>query len=141
MARSHKNKNNHNSYNSNYSHYNPSAMSLPSLTRLVLPRLDLLRDVTSYEDRRTHYPDLIRPAFALPRAAARLVVKPVNKNVQRSKVKATYPGYGVKFAVPERVAMCVRRKRRAEVLHALKRTGKGSGGGRKRRTPYSSISC
>lgn len=47
----------------------------------------------------------------------------------------------VAFQTPQQVIPCVRRQQRKEVLHALKRTGKGSGGGRKHRTPESNIRC
>lgn len=47
----------------------------------------------------------------------------------------------VSFADPARIVACVRRKRRAEVLHALNKTGRGSGSGKKRRTYSSDISC
>lgn len=44
------------------------------------------------------------------------------------------------FAVPRKVALCVRRKRRKEVLFAKRRTGKGARTP-KRRNYWSEISC
>lgn len=44
------------------------------------------------------------------------------------------------FDYPKRVILCVRRKVRKEVLHALRKTGKG-GQKRPRRTPYSNVRC
>lgn len=55
-------------------------------------------------------------------------------------VSSVAPPSGVRVATPSRVAVCVRREQRREVLHALRRTG---GGGRKRRryNEWSNISC
>lgn len=47
----------------------------------------------------------------------------------------------VQFRAPNQVIVCVRRKTRREVLHALNLTGRGSGGGRRRRNVWSSIGC
>lgn len=44
------------------------------------------------------------------------------------------------FTTPPGVAICVRRKQRREVLHALKKTRSGSGRS-KRRNPYSEVKC
>lgn len=46
----------------------------------------------------------------------------------------------VAFQQPEKVIVCIRRKIRKEVLHALKLTRKNGGGARKR-TPLSDIHC
>lgn len=47
----------------------------------------------------------------------------------------------VSFVDPKRVVVCVRRKTRAEVLHAKKKTGRGSRRKSPKRNWYSSISC
>lgn len=47
----------------------------------------------------------------------------------------------IAFSDPLTVTECVRRRVRREVLHALKKTGRGSGGGKKRRTWRSMIKC
>lgn len=44
------------------------------------------------------------------------------------------------FRVPARVAVCVRRKQRKEVMFALKRTGRGAKS-RKHFNPYSEVRC
>lgn len=46
-----------------------------------------------------------------------------------------------KFAIPDHVAVCVRRKQRREVLHALKKTGAGARAERRRRNYLSEVSC
>lgn len=124
----------------------PSAKPLTFAKPIRLPRLTQLPSVTlkTIEDRRTHYPDpYTRPAASLPRSASRLVVSP-NVNKPYVKTKPTHPGAiptGVSFAVPDRVAICVRRNRRKEVLHALKRVGKGSGRSKRRKSRFSGVSC
>lgn len=51
------------------------------------------------------------------------------------------PLSGVAFKSPKGIPLCVRRQRRKEVLHALRRVGKGTGGGRHRITPDSLMRC
>lgn len=119
-----------------------------------LPQLNRLPSVIlqTYEDRRTFHPEpYTRVAFALPRSAAQLVAGP-NRNVNNDKTHSGYKGTTaptgfssgvpsrVAFKVPNRVALCVRRSRRKEVLFALRRTGKGSHSS-KRFNKYSSIGC
>lgn len=83
-------------------------------------------------DRRLFEPARVRPAAAVVRGAARLVVfKP------RSRVMS----HRVSFAMPKKVALCVRRQRRREVLFAA---GVGGARGRKRpprRNEFSDVSC
>lgn len=67
-----------------------------------------------------------RRAFSLPRSSAGLVD---NGALRR----------GVRFAVPEDVLVCVRRKTRREVIFA--RTGGGGGMRRGRRGRWSDVSC
>lgn len=45
----------------------------------------------------------------------------------------------IRAADPRNVAVCVRRKDRREVLHALRRVGRG--GGRRRRNEWSDVHC
>lgn len=45
------------------------------------------------------------------------------------------------FVAPQKVVVCVRRKTRKEVLHALGYTGRGRGGGKKRFNHYSKVHC
>lgn len=114
----------------------------------ALPRLKTI-DLRVFEDRRAFHPDpFIRPAFALPRSASRLVVHPnVNKsNTPTHTVGPPLRGsipHRIGFEVPRQVVLCLRRKRRREIMHALGKAGRGGvGRGRKRRTnEFSEIGC
>lgn len=109
--------------------------------RLSLPKLSSLRAI---EDRREFHPEReARPArgFVYPRH--RLVVSPVRQ--EPSRLPDTFTPavpVGVSFKAPRQVAVCVRRKQRREVLHAMGKTGRGS---RHHRAPrksfYSEIRC
>lgn len=69
-----------------------------------------------------------------PRVSAKRVVSP--RGVIAPSMEK------IAFARPDRIWVCVRRKIRREVLHALDLTKRrGSGGGRKRFTEESFISC
>lgn len=113
-------------------------------------------DLRVFEDRRSFDPlSYVRPARGINNRAASTVVE-VSPHVISDSVRAgNLPGAarsvgsqrarsfsrGVfRFAIPNKVAVCVRRKRRREVLHALKRTRKGAGA-RKRRNYWSDVSC
>lgn len=91
----------------------------------TLPRVD----PRPLEDRRQYHPlGRARPAEATRRQARRLVTR-----------GAKFERIG--FFTPSKVAICVRRKIRREVLHALKIAG-GRGHFRKRRRSfYSSVRC
>lgn len=75
------------------------------------------------EDRREFSPEIFRPARAFRRSATQLVVPNVNKERERNRPFVNIPA-SVGFNNPRLVAICVRRKRRREVLHALGRTGR-----------------
>lgn len=84
------------------------------------------------EDRRRHYPDQsVRPPGHLIRSAIRLYHSP-----ERALGVPNMPS----FRIPNLVTICVRRKMRREVLHALNKT-KGGRGGRRRRNQWSGIKC
>lgn len=117
----------------------------PSIARPVgLPRLSSRPvNLTLFEDRRTFHPaGPYRPAFSVPRISARVVVPRISARPGLVGAKARTPKlYQLSFQVPAKVALCVRRKRRKEVLHA-----KGVAGSKKRmraprRNYWSSISC
>lgn len=79
-------------------------------------------------DRRVFHPsDIFRPAHAFKREATRLVIG----NTPTS----------IRFADPDLVTLCIRRKVRREVLHALRRTGLGSKKRHRRRNHHTIISC
>lgn len=99
-------------------------------------RLAEFRVVRSLEDRRTFHPaGPLRPAVSFPRDAARRVAKSSAVMSKRDDISSR-----VGFAVPERVAVCVRRKQRKEVLHALRKTGSGVSRVR-RRNIWSDVDC
>lgn len=113
-----------------------NATSVPSLTHSLLrPWSPPSFNLRVIEDRRTHHPlGVFRPAKSFgPRSDTRVVARSSSRPFQISQ--------GFRFAVPERVVVCVRRQRRKEVLHALGRAGSGAGRKRKRRNWMSSISC
>lgn len=104
----------------------PSSL-LAELARSLSPS-----PLLEFEDRRTWHPDgLNRPARASVRSATRLLPT-------RSYSSVVSPG--VRFAVPGQVLVCVRRQARREVIFAKRLAGR-SGGGKRRRNPYSSVSC
>lgn len=111
------------------------------IRRSSLPRLSSLRAI---EDRREFHPEGdFRPArgFVYPRH--RLVVSVPRQ--EPSRLADTYTPVvplGVSFKAPRQVAICVRRKQRREVLHAMGKTGRGSRFNRApRRNVYSEVSC
>lgn len=85
-------------------------------------------DSRARSSRRSHVTPQLLPSRARARARAR-------------GVKLFSPSHQVMgFRAPLRVAICVRRKVRDQVLHALGKTGKGSGRPR-RRTRFSNVRC
>lgn len=110
--------------------YNPIA------TRSVLSN-NILTDI---EDRRLYDPmQDYRPARGLSKYAAEIGIKPY-KQRKNSARKAMTPDV-FRLNVPVKVAVCVRRKKRREVLFAKKRTGKGARAIRRRRNYYTEVSC
>lgn len=103
---------------------------------LALPTLGAFRDGSSgYPDRRERVFARARPQLSFNPAATRLNPDAFGRAV-RSSLTA-----GLRFAIPEQVGICHRRKSRREVLFALRRTGRGAGAKRRTRTRYSNISC
>lgn len=127
----------------------PVSARRPWAARLLVRRPDL----RLVEDRRTWapVPRLHRvakqvsghPSYRLvptpPRSARSLLRSPVNLPARSTRNMAS-PTHSISFEYPRRIVICVRRKRRQEVLHALKKTGK-SGQRRPRRNPYSEVNC
>lgn len=112
-----------------------SAQAVPGVRFGLLPSLQGLAQaraiVRALEDRRRFHPlRSLRPPAAVQRSDRRLVeTKP-----------ATRFGGLFSFAVPPRVAICVRRKERREVLFARRKMRKGAGAQR-RRNKWSDVSC
>lgn len=91
--------------------------------------------LTEVEDRRTYHPlDTFRPVMEIGGTPSG------PRQVKRS-FKRSLP-FGLQFGKPEKTAICVRRNTRKEVLHAMRKTGKGGGPRRRpRRNWHSSTSC
>lgn len=90
-----------------------------------------------FEDRRLFTPDPLPPAKSFNTPHHRLTIP---KSKARSFSRPGPVPHQLGFAAPEKVLICVRRKIRKEVLHAYKRTGRGSGRPN-RRGPFSDIHC
>lgn len=86
-----------------------------------------------------------RPPGAIIRRATRLYVAGVasGKGIERPVQRLERLPERVAFAIPRKIAICVRRKIRKEVLHAYKLVNKGRGGsGRPRqRNEWSAVKC
>lgn len=104
----------------------------------------------NYEDRRTWHPEgAMRPArsFNSSRHRLRLINSPVTK-IQNGRPNGRYgykqnfnqPSHRIGFEAPEKTLICVRRKIRAEVLHAKKKAGK-TGQKKPKFNYYSKIAC
>lgn len=123
-----------------------TAAPVSPLNPFLRQQIDAERQyVLSQLDRRQFrpgLPKLLTPG-ASPRAAARLTINSLaNKTSRPGRTQNRFIPVGVSFAIPNRVAICVRRKIRREVLHALSLTRlAGLGGARRRRNAYSGIHC
>lgn len=106
--------------------------------RLPLPTVPLVTLThTTYPDRRTWSPQrVLGPPAARNVNATRLVAADRIGDAVRRQSKAP-----IRFAVPEKVALCVRRQQRREVMHAIKKAGKSGGQKRHRRNQWSNVSC
>jgi len=98
---------------------------------------DLSDYLLSIEDRRTSHPD--GPVRA-PRSTRAFHVNYQLAAPRQNKSNPWDVPSGIQFEDPSRVLICIRRKQRKEVLHALKKTGK-SGQKRPRRNHYSEVLC
>lgn len=112
--------------------------------------------LTYFEDRRQWHPEgFYRPAASFSQARHRLELldqpqrsPPRHTNYQSWRTPyirsnfSKHLAYRIGFQQPDRVLICVRRSIRREVLHALKKTGKGRGAKKPPRfNYYSTISC
>lgn len=124
------------------SSHSPAAPATVSANRLRLAVVSVPRlsptSLRELEDRRLFSPDKsVRGPASIRRQQARLT-QPVRraKNPHRPSPLHALPA----FHMPERVALCVRRKIRKEVLHAFKVAGK-SGLKKPRRNFWSKVKC
>lgn len=123
---------------------NNAKRSLPR-TRVDTRQYDLIDFIDRFpvEDRRTFHPEMdMRPARSYRKSNHTLVVASPPSPVVLAPDKFAHLRVptGVAFQHPNDVLICVRRKQRKEVLHALKKAGK-SGQKSPRRSAFSDIHC
>lgn len=88
-------------------------------------------------DRRFFNPNKVWHAASTTRKAAKLVTKgPHFKNPFKTGLS-----HQLQFNIPKQVALCIRRRMRKEIMHALKINKSKAGSGRKHRNKYSSVGC
>lgn len=91
------------------------------------------------EDRRTFNPDgVFRPAKTIYSGGP---AGPLRQGRIPTKKAKTYQPTTVAFEAPKAVAVCVRRKQRKEVIHALRKAGRGARRRKPRRNFYSGVQC
>lgn len=110
------------------------------------PLLPFLMDdipIIDFEDRRRHSPVPIPFPVSFP-DPTRVVVRKRPRSYQHSLKKnlsKSYKSYlAQEFHAPDNVLICVRRKRRKEVLHALGKSGK-RGQRKPRWSSHSDVHC
>lgn len=105
---------------------------IPRVLRPAVRQRTFLQEV---EDRRVWHPLRERaPAGVFSRREERRLVE------RDRRSSDPFPSLRLGFAVPEKVAVCVRRKTRREVIHALNKAG-GGVSRKRRRNEYSDIRC
>lgn len=134
MARRRRNQSNHTLTNLLQRGYLNASSDPASL--LLRP----LRPVLYEIEPRASLPDDLRSWVPEPRLR-RPQTFSGNTPVTKTSRKATPFGYTDHFAAPGAVVMCVRRKQRREVIHALKLSGKGSRARYRRRNSWSGVHC
>ncbi|AZL82912.1 hypothetical protein [Apis mellifera associated microvirus 39] len=99
-----------------------------------------VRITPEIEDRRTWHPDSsYKPPRTLSGRKAAILLPPnTPKRTQRARIGSKAP---LEFQAPRFVAVCIRRNQRREVLHALKKTGKGARSRKHRFNALSGVIC
>lgn len=98
------------------------------------PRSSLL----PIDDRRSFdFEPASRPARLFTGSTAQITATPITKKTARAQQRVPYQ---IAFTAPKQTLVCIRRKRRKEVLHALNKTGRG-GQKKPRRSPFSNTRC
>lgn len=91
------------------------------------------REILNRNDARYYHPaQQNRPLVGLARFDTRLSPDPLGRKAW---------DYGRRFVYPERVSVCLRRKIKRRVLHALRLTAKGAGAKKRKRTRWSLFGC
>lgn len=113
----------------------------PSLSTFLSPVMISPVVVRSLEDRRTFHPaGRLRPPASFLVNDARFV-SPQSWSNERTR-NDPYPSSTIGFAVPARVAVCVRRKQRREALFGVGAVGSGKRVSKfRRRSEWSNIKC
>lgn len=101
----------------------------------------LLQPLLNFEDRRQYHPDPEPPAGVVLFRDARVLKpsSPARRSPAGVSIAELLP-HGLQFDDARGVLVCVRRKRRREVLFATKRNGR-NGARRYRRNKFSEVSC
>lgn len=118
----------------------PQVLSRPISTDLSsLRALQALRahQLAKTQDLRTWHPQRMNR----PLLTTRLGRASIRETTKRGKRPMAIGGLIRAFRAPRRVLVCLRRKVRREVLHALSRTGLGAKQRKRRRNQYSEIRC
>lgn len=112
--------------------YTPQAMRGHTVTatlRNPLVRSVHLPDLRLVEDRRQYPYEVRQDLFRdLSGAPAQISRRPARET--RPQVPGVLPRLYHRFETPRRVPVCIRRENRRRVLHALRKTGRGSHPGR-----------
>lgn len=100
------------------------------------------------EDRRMYHPETYtRPVMTFSRRDQRRIVhkaQHISNNLPKNGLRSPLVASGwskVGFAVPKKVALCVRRKVRREAILALGLGGAGARQKRRKRNYWSTVSC
>lgn len=108
----------------------------PRVARVVplSQNLSLIQDLRTFD-----FEPATRPVLSLGgRVASYTAANPVKGPTRRTR--SLLPG-AVAFKAPSQVLVCVRRKKRKEVLFAKKKTGRGARSKFRRRNYFSNVRC
>lgn len=93
--------------------------------RILFSRGVHLPDLRLVEDRRTYPHEIRQDLFRdISGAPAQISRRPARET--RRQVPGVLPRLYHRFETPRRVPVCIRREARRRVLHALRKTGRGS---------------
>lgn len=121
---------------SNRNGRDPSPIARPSLHRSSTDYSPV--NLALYQDHRSFHPEgpFRAPLSLLGRPRPRIIAPQLPmRSGKRPRL------YQLAFQAPDDVIVCVRRKRRKEVLFAKNKAGKSGQQRKRRRTYFSSISC
>lgn len=97
----------------------------PPRFEVVRPRVYPVLNLRVIEDRRTFHPlRELRPALTFSRRDQRRIVE--KAKAVPAPYRDPFPSLKLGFAVPKKVALCVRRKQRREAIFAFNKQGKGA---------------